>query len=196
MKLFYSPTSPFVRKVIATAIAVGLDNKIERVTTNPWESPPDLLAQNPLAKVPCLVTDEGVALIESAIICEYVASLGTAPLLPVSGPERWLALTQQAIADGISDAAIIRRNEATRPEEEARSKNMERQRQAMLNGLAALERDLPADQLDLGTISIGCCLGYLDFRFANEPWRESCPKLDRWYQTFSQRPEMTQTAPA
>ena len=73
---------------------------------------------------------------------------------------------------------------------------MERQRQAMVNGLAALERDPPVDQLDLGTISIGCCLGYLDFRFANEPWRETCPKLGRWYQSFSQRPEMTQTAPA
>ena len=91
---------------------------------------------------------------------------------------------------------IIRRNEGTRPQEEARSKNMERQRQIMVDGLAALEREPPADQLDLGTITVGCCLAYLDLRFAHEPWRPAHPALDRWFAAFSQRPEMTATAPA
>ena len=195
MRLFYSATSPFVRKVMATAIAAGVEAQIDRVTTNPWESPPDLLAQNPLAKVPCLVIADGVALFDSPVICDYIASLGGGSLLASGGPTRWTQLKQQALADGIIDAAIIRRNEGTRPVEEARSKNMERQRHIMSDGLAALERDPPADQLDIGTITIGCCLAYLDLRFAHEPWRETHPALDRWFQTFSLRPEMTETAP-
>ena len=195
MKLFYSPTSPFVRKVMATAIAAGVEPKIERVTTNPWESPPDLLAQNPLAKVPCLITDDGLALFDSPVICDYIASLGDGSLLAATGQTRWTQLKQQALADGIMDAAIIRRNEGTRPLEAARTKNMDRQHQIMTDGLAALEHELPADQLDIGTITIGCCLGYLDLRFAHEPWRETHPTLARWFETFSRRPEMTKTAP-
>ena len=195
MKLFYSPTSPFVRKVMATAIAAGVEPKIERVTTNPWESPPDLLAQNPLAKVPCLIGDGGLALFDSPVICDYIASFGDGSLLAAGGPARWTQLKQQALADGIMDAAIIHRNESARPAEEARSKNMARQSQIMAAGLAALEREPPADHVDLGTITIGCCLGYLDLRFAHEPWREAHPALARWFAAFSQRPEMTKTAP-
>ena len=197
MKLFYSGASPFVRKVMATAIAAGVVDRIEKSPTNPWESPPDLLAQNPLAKLPCLITDEGLALFDSPVICDYLASLGgNAAFLPWSGPARWLVLKQQAIADGIMDAAIIRRNEAARPEEEARAKNIQRQRMIMSNGLAALEAAPPADQVDLGTISIACCLGYLDFRFADEPWRSSHPALDRWFTSFSQHREIAETRPA
>ena len=194
MKLFYSGASPFVRKVMVTAIAAGVVDQIEKAPTNPWESPPELLASNPLSKLPCLVIDEGLALFDSPVICDYLASLG-GELLPSHGPERWRVLKQQAIADGIMDAAIIRRMEATRPEEEARQKNMQRQRMIVSNGLAALDAEPPGDQLDLGTISIGCCLGWLDFRFADEPWRGSHPALERWFATFSQRPEMAQTTP-
>lgn len=195
MKLFYSSASPFVRKVMATAIAAGVADRIEKTTTNPWESPKELLAQNPLAKVPCLITDDGLALFDSTVICDYLASLGSAPLLPPHGPDRWRVLKQQAIADGILDAAIIRRMEATRPEEEARQKNVQRQRMIVSNGLAALEAEPPGDQVDLGTISIGACLGWLDFRFPDEPWRSSHPALDRWFAAFNQRPEMAQTTP-
>ncbi len=197
MKLFYSPASPFVRKVMATAIAAGVVDRIEKSPSNPWDSPPDLLAQNPLAKLPCLVTDDGLALFDSPVICDYLASLGgNAAFLPWSGPARWKVLKQQATADGIMDAAIIRRNEAARPEEEARAKNIQRQRMIMSNGLAALDAEPPGDQVDLGTISIACCLGYLDFRFAEEPWRSAHPALDRWFASFSKRPEIAETAPA
>lgn len=196
MKLFYSGASPFVRKVMATAIAAGVVDQIEKAPTNPWESPPELLAQNPLSKLPCLITDDGLALFDSPVICDYLASLGDGALLPSQGPARWRVLKQQAIADGIMDAAIIRRMEATRPEEEARQKNMQRQRMIVSNGLAALDAEPPGVQVDLGTLSIACCLGYLDFRFADEPWRSSHPALDRWFATFSQHPEITQTAPA
>lgn len=195
MKLFYSPTSPFVRKVMATAIAAGVDEQIERVTTNPWESPAGLIAQNPLAKVPCLVTEDGLALFDSKVICDYLASLGDGTLMPAAGPARWRVLKQQALADGMVDAAIIRRNEAARPEEAARAKNMERQRQIVADGLAALEADPPIERLDVGTIAIACCLGYLDLRFAHEPWREAHPRLAAFYAGVGGQAAIARTAP-
>ncbi len=195
MKLFYSRTSPFVRKVMMTAIAAGIEKRIDKVTTNPWESPAELLANNPLAKVPCLVSDDGLALFDSPVICEYVDSLGAGTLVPPAGPARWRALKQQAIADGIMDAAVLHRTEAARPADEARGKNMQRQHRAMEQGLDALEQDPPADHLDIGTISIACALGYLDFRFAQAPWRPGRSKLEHWFDAMRQRPEFAGTAP-
>ena len=196
MKLFYSSASPFVRKVLATAIAAGVGDQIERVTTNPWESPAELLAQNPLAKVPCLITAEGLTLFDSPVICDYLDSLGEAGLFPARGPARWRALKQQAIADGIMDAAIIRRMEGTRPGDEARDQVMERQRQIVQGGLNSLETDPPEDGLDIGTITIACCLGWLDFRFAHEPWRDKRPTLAAWFEAFSEQPCLMETVPA
>ena len=195
MKLFYSPTSPYVRKVMACAIALDLDKQIERVTTNPWESPAGLLAANPLSKVPCLVTEDGMALFDSPVICEYLDFAGRGSLFPPAGAQRWRALREQAVADGIVDAAILRRLDAARPEEAARSAAMERQRLAVSHGLDALEADSLPDHVDIGTISVACALGYLDFRFAHEPWRPGRPKLASWYETIRQRPEIANTAP-
>ncbi|MGH7044466.1 MAG: glutathione S-transferase N-terminal domain-containing protein, partial [Acetobacteraceae bacterium] len=76
MKLFHSPTSPYVRKVMACAVARGLEGRIEIVPTNPHQSPPGLLAVNPLSRVPALVRDDGGALFDSPVICEYLDSLG------------------------------------------------------------------------------------------------------------------------
>ena len=195
MKLFYSPTSPFVRKVMACAVACELDGQIERVTTDPWQSTPELLAHNPLSKVPCLVTEDGLALFESPVICEYLDYLGRGSLFPPAGAARWRALGQQAIADGITDAAILRRRDLARPEEAARSAAMDRQRLAMSRGLDALEAEPPADHVDIGTLSVACALGYLDLRFSQEPWRPGRPKLERWFEAMRQRPEIANTAP-
>lgn len=195
MKLFYSPTSPYVRKVLACAIACEIEGQIERVTTNPWESPPELLAHNPLSKVPCLVTEDGVAVFDSPVICEYLDFVGRGTLFPPPGAARWRALKQQAIADGILDAAILRRLDAARPQEAARAAAMERHRRAVTHSLDALEHDPPADHIDIGTISLACALGYLDFRFAEEDWRSGRPRLQRWFGGMQQRPEIANTAP-
>jgi glutathione S-transferase len=195
MKLFYSPTSPYVRKVMACAVALDLDQQIERVTTNPWDSGAELLAQNPLSKVPCLVTDDGLALFDSPVICEYLDYLGRGTLFPPAGASRWRALKAQAIADGMTDAAILRRLDAARPAEPARAAAMDRQRLAVGRGLDALEAEPPPDHVDIGTISVGCALGYLDFRFAAQPWRPGRPKLERWFETIRHRRELADTAP-
>jgi glutathione S-transferase len=112
LRLNHSAASPYVRKVMACAIARGLDGRIERDTTNPHLSPPELLRVNPLSKVPALLLDDGTALYDSPVICEYLDSLGDAPpLFPPPGRARWTALRQQALADGIIDACVPRRRE-------------------------------------------------------------------------------------
>lgn len=195
MKLYYSGTSPYVRKVLACAMAGGLNDQIARVDTNPHTSPPDLVGDNPLSKVPCLITSDGLALFDSPVICEYLDSIGDASLFPPPGPARWRALKLQAIGDGIMDAAVGRRMDSLHPVEDARTKSMERQGQAIRRALDVLEADVPAKHLDIGTIAVACALGYLDFRFAADAWREGRPTLARWYAAMEQHPEISGTAP-
>ncbi len=197
MKLRYSATSPFVRKVLVTAIELGLDKKIERMPTNPNDPASDLSKQNPLVKVPCLQLDDGSALYDSPVICEYLDSLAGGKFHPASGPARWTALRRQAVADGIMDAGVLVRGEVLRPAGEQSPGFIARQKTKMAQALDALEGE--ADKLgeapDIGLIAIASALGYVDFRFAADNWRGKRPKLARWYDRFAQRPSMQATAP-
>jgi glutathione S-transferase len=197
VKLYYSPTSPYVRKVMACAIARGVAARIERIPTNPHMSPPDLVADNPLSKVPCLVTDDGLALFDSPVICEYLDSIGDAlPLFPDHGAARWRALKLQAMGDGILDAAVGRRGEMAKPQEAARDTWMERQKGIVARTVMQLEADPPHKHMDIGSIAVACALGYLDFRYGDEPWRDGHPRLTAWYGAFAQDEAIAATAPA
>jgi glutathione S-transferase len=196
MKLFYSPTSPFVRKVVASAIALELEGQIDLVPTNAHASPAALLAANPLSKVPCLVTDDGVALYDSPVICEYLDAQSEAlPLIPKPGSLRWRVLKQQALADGIMDAAVERRAEEGRDDESGRHAKIHRLRMAVERSLDWLEGNVPSQRLDLGSIAIACALGYLDFRYKHEPWRQGRPTLAAWFQVFGEHKAIADTAP-
>ncbi len=195
MKLYYSATSPYVRKVIACAIACGTLDQITRIEANPHESPSDLLAANPLSKVPCLVTQDGFALFDSPVICEYLDAVGGGSLFPPPGPARWRTLKRQAVGDGIMDAAVLRRGDMARPREAARDAAMARQQAAIVRALDLLQADPPANHLDIGSIAVACALGYLDHRFADDPWRDGRGKLAHWYAAMEQRPEIAQSAP-
>ena len=197
MKLFFSATSPYVRKVMACAIATGLEPQITRVSTNPHESGAELLAANPLSRVPCLVTEDGLSLYDSPVICEYLDEVSEhIPLFPPKGAARWRALKLQAMGDGLMDAAVWRRGEQGRPPEAARDAVMARHAEAVRRTLDALEADMPAAHLDIGTITVACALGYLDLRFAHEDWRAGHPRLAAWYAAILQEPCLAQTAPA
>ena len=196
MQLFYSPTSPYVRKVMACAIARGIEGQIETVVTNPHASPPALVAANPLSKVPCLVTDDGLALFDSPVICEYLDHIGpAAPLFPQAGPARWRALVLAASGDGILDAAVARRMEQGRPQEAARAAATARMGDAVRRALDTLEAAPPGVGLDIGSIAVACALGYLDFRFAPEPWREGRTRLAAWYGAIAELAPIARTAP-
>ena len=195
MKLFHAAASPYARKVVAVAIAAGIDHQVTLVTTNPHTSPPELLAANPLSRIPCLLTEDGLALFDSPVICEYLDNVGGGALFPPPGPARWRALKHQAIGDGIMDAAVARRMDQARPAEEARTTLMTRNATAVTRALDLLETEPPADHLDIGTIAIACALGYLDFRFAEEDWRTARPKLAAWAEKMNARPELSETKP-
>ena len=196
MKLYYAPLSPYARKVRACAITREIDKQITLIEVNPHASPAELVASNPLSKVPCLITADGVALFDSPVICEYLDSIdGVTVLFPPHGGARWRALKQQAMADGIMDAAIFRRLEGAKPVEAARTASMDRQAAAVTRTLAELEHDLPHKAVDIGTISVACALGYLDIRFAHEPWRDATPRLAAWFAAFSENPGIARTAP-
>ncbi|HQT66066.1 MAG TPA: glutathione S-transferase [Acetobacteraceae bacterium] len=197
MKLYYSAASPYVRKVMACAIARDIEGFITKIPTNPHLSPANLINDNPLSKVPCLVTDDGFALFDSPVICEYLDCVDNAlPMFPAALPARWVALKYQAIGDGIMDAAVGRRMEQAKPAEDARTAGMERLKAAIDRALASLELDPPGRALDIGSITIGCALGYLDFRFAHEPWREAHPRLAAWFKTIETERAFAETMPA
>ncbi len=181
MRIHYSAASPYVRKCVAVALHHGLP--LERVPSNPHLSPDHLLADNPLSKVPSLVTDEGLALNDSPIICEYLDHIGTGPkLFPAPGPARWKALAMAALADGILDAAVGRRLSSQFPQDEGRQKYDARQKAAIARALDALEAGELSGPLDIGKLGVVCALGYLDFRFGHEDWRGGRSKLAAFYE--------------
>ena len=199
MQLRYSPTSPYVRKVMVTAIETGLDENIEKIPTNPWDAATDLPADNPIGKVPALKLDNGETLFDSPVICEYLDSLhGGEKLFPAAGGARWSVLRLHALADGILDAAVLRLLEGKRPAELQSKDWADRQKQAIDRSLNELEKK--SDQLDgkpitIAHVACGCALGYLDFRFSADNWRDGRPKLSQWYEAFSKRDSMRQTVP-
>lgn len=196
MKLFYSATSPYVRKVMICAKLRDIDQRIEKIPTNPHESPAALVAENPLSKVPCLLTEDGFALFDSPVICEYLDNVGDAlALFPPTGAARWVALRLQAVGDGILDAAVARRMESAKPPEAARTAFMDRQKQAIDRALAMLERESLAPLADIGLVSVACALSYLDFRFSADDWRADHPRLAAWFAPLAEQPAIIATAP-
>ena len=196
MKLAFSAASPYVRKVVACAIARGIKDKLEiwKIGT----TDPALLQHNPLSKVPTLILDDGTTIYDSPVICEYLDSIGTAPkLFPAAGPARWKALCQEALGDGILDATQPRRREIALPQDEGRKGYIELQQGKVTRALDVLEKEAGSLGLltTIGEITIGCALGYLDFRYGNEPWRPGHPKLDAWYAKVVKLPPLAETVP-
>ena len=199
MKLYYSPTSPFVRKINVFAIEAGLDKQVEWVRTNPWQVEDILTAENPLSQVPTLITDDGEVLYDSSVICEYLDSLNSGEkLIPQQSETRWPALRLQALADGILNAGILRFLEKKRTPEKQSDDWDTTQKKSVERSLDYLERSVSdwGNNLDVGVLSIACTLGWLDFRFADEDWRPNRTKLKNWFEQFSTRPSITQTMPA
>jgi glutathione S-transferase len=194
MKLRHNPASPYVRKVMVCAHELGLAGRIELLDTvvSPVEANTTLAGENPLMKIPALTTDDGEVLFDSPVICEYLDTLaGGGKIFPV-GKARWTALRQQALGDGVLDALILCRYEiAARPEEKRFSGWTDGQMKKAHQGLDALEKE----DLSSRTITAGCTLGYLDFRFPNDGWRQRHPKLADWYKSVETLPAMEATKP-
>ena len=199
MKLRYSSASPYARKVTIVAHECGLADNITLENANVWDPASDVVKDNPLGKVPALITDDGQALFDSPVICEYLDHLHDGPpLFPATGAAKWTALRRQALADGLLDAALLVRIEtAMRPQPALWPAWIERQQAAILRCLDALEEEASdlVELASIGEISIAAALGYLDLRKAVADWRSGRPRLTAWFATVSQRPSMIATVP-
>jgi len=195
VKLLFSANSPYVRKCLVVACELGLRERIETVAAdaNPTRRNPEIAAKNPLGKLPTLIADDGTAIYDSRVICEYLNALAGANLIPREGTARWNVLVEQALADGMLDAAVLARYErALRPESFRWNEWIAGQEDKIALGLDELERRAAhfGDRVDLGTIAFGCMIGYIDFRFAHLNWRASRPKAAAWLEKFSKRESM------
>lgn len=200
MRLWHNPASPFARKVRIVAREAGLLPRIEEIAVmvSPVNPNADLAARNPLVKIPALQTDDGKVLYDSSVICEYLDSLHSGEHVIPSDATRWDALRLQSLCDGILDAAVLCRYEtAVRPEKYRWDGWVKGQFTKIRNGLDALAAESQSwgGRYGIGQIGAACVLGYLDFRFADEGWREPRPQLAQWYESVRQRPSFVSTMP-
>ena len=200
MRLYHSPTSPFVRKVTVALKELGLSYQVELVPAsgNPLDPGSVPLGRNPIGKVPVLERADGPALYDSRVICRYLDELAGGRLYPAK-PRLWETLTLEATADGILDAAVLMVYENRLRPDGARSPAwVEGQWQKIARALEAVEGRWIAHlagPLDMGQIAMGCALGYLDFRHSARDWRAGHPALAAWEARFAERPAMQESKP-
>jgi glutathione S-transferase len=201
MKLYWSPRSPFVRKVMVCAHELGIADRIEKVYTLVSASSvnADMMHASPLGRIPALLTEDGETLYDSVVICEYLdARYGRCRLFPSVGKRRWDTLRRHALANGMLELLVLWRGELGRPESQQSPETLRAYRSKAASGLSAAERDAAAledTHVDIAHVTLGVVLGYLDFRYGNIDWRSQHPGLARWYESFGVRPSMRQTAP-
>ena len=200
MKLHWSPRSPFARKVMVCAHELGIAARIEKVYTLVSLRKPnsDMLTVNPLGRIPALVLDDGAVLYDSIVICEYLDATFGPKLFPATGLARWDALRRHALADGMLETGILWLGERTRPEAQQSTELHVALETKLRSALAAAESDadrLRSDSPDIGDLTLGVALGYLDFRYAHLNWRDTAPRLASAYAALAARPSLRDTEP-
>lgn len=198
MKLCYSKTSPYSRKVRITILEKGLTAQVEQVLCNPFDEAVELKVLNPLGKIPTLVLDDGRVVYDSPVICEYLDTINdNGELIPSDSDARLQVNTWQALADGIVDAAYNIVMEGRRDESERSASNVERWKASIHNAVDQVERKIETlpDDISMAQISLAAALGYLDFRLSYLEWRTARPQSSAWYETFAKRPSMLATEP-
>lgn len=200
MKLHYSAGSPFVRKCLVVAHELGIADRFELLpaAAHPVKRDARIIESNPLGQVPTLTCDDGTVLYDSRVICEYLDAEFGGTLFPAAGVARWRCLTEVALADGMTGAALLARYETVaRPEAAQWPDWIDGQLAKVRSGVDWLDQAAPAfgDRVDIGTIAFGCALGYVDFRFPQVDWRATSPATAAWFARFSERASMQQTVP-
>ncbi|MEQ8695693.1 MAG: glutathione S-transferase N-terminal domain-containing protein [Bauldia litoralis] len=199
MILRFLPHSPYVRKVLAAAHETGQAASLEIETAHVFDPATPLMAENPLGKVPALIRDDGAALYDSTVICEWLDSRHDGPrLFPAAGEDRWTALRRNALGDGLGQAATWNIRERYRPEGERSGPYMAYYDRAIARTLAALDAEAGAppetgESVDIGDISIACALSYVDLRYPELDWRADWPALGAWADAVFARPSFEAT---
>ncbi len=200
MKLIGSLTSPYVRKIRIVLAEKKIDYDL--VLDSPWEEGNQVVALNPLGKVPVLVLDDESTLYDSRVIAEYLDTV--APnnrLIPTSGRERISVKRWEALADGVLDAAVSAFLESRRPDGERSQSWIERQRDKITRALRVMSDELGeqlwchGNNLSLADIAVGCALGYVSFRLGDVPWSQQYPNLAHLHERLMQRPAFAESVP-
>ncbi|MCB5410407.1 glutathione S-transferase family protein [Pseudogemmobacter faecipullorum] len=201
IRLFFSPASPFVRKVMVAAAERGV--AVEKLASAAWpiRRDPNIVQHNSTGKVPCLLTQNDEPVFDSRVITQYVDAQGQsgATLYPQDA-RRFQVLTLEALADSVLEASLLHRYEnVLRPEDKRWDEWSRGQMEKVDSGLDDLEGrwfDLLSQQFHAGAIATACLLGYLDFRFPEKDWRSAHPRLSAWFAEVSARPSMQDSFPA
>jgi glutathione S-transferase len=200
MKLIASLTSPYARKVRIVLAEKKIDCPIE--VDIPWNADSRVPDYNPLGKVPVLELDDGMPLYDSRVIVEYLDNVSpVSRLLPEGNRQLILTRRWEALADGIIDAAVAIVLEQRRPASQQSAEWIDRQRGKIERGLATLSADLGerhwchGDAYSLADIAVGCCLGYLDFRFPVIDWKTQYPNLEALQTRLEARQSFIDTKP-
>jgi glutathione S-transferase len=199
LKLYHSPTSPYVRKVMVTLDLTGQSGDVELIpgSGTPLAANDATIRVNPLGKIPCLIGDDGAVIYDSRVICRYLDHRAKAGLYP-AGDALFAVLTAEALADGIIDAVLLTAYEwRLRPEEIRYQPWVDGQTAKVERALAVLEQTelVLTGPVNAAQIAAGCALGYVDFRLADLGWRDRYPALATWYAAFAATPAMKATVP-
>jgi glutathione S-transferase len=190
-----------VRKVMVCAHELGIAGRIEKEYTlvSLRQVNAQMLRVNPVGRIPALVTDDGSVLYDSVVICEYLdVTYGDGALFPCVAPARWDALRRHALADALLETLVLWRDETSRPPAQQSHDIHEAFQRKVSSALEAAEQQAErpgASVPDIGDITLGVALAYLDFRYATLPWRDRHPRLAHAYAQFGERPSMQATVP-
>ena len=202
MKLIFSQSSPFVRKVRIAAIELGLIDKIEfaPVTVAPGQPNDQYMHDvNPLKKIPALILDNGDVILDSYVIVEYLDELaGGGKLIPASGPTRWKVKSDHSLLQGMLDSMLLCRYEkAVRPQGLQWQAWSDDHWNRAWQGMARFDQqaDVLSRPLDIVQIALVCVLGYADFRFTDCGWRKAYPNLDAFHEKMLARPSVKVSLP-
>lgn len=198
MKLLWSSRSPFVRKVVVVAHELGIADRIElqRVNVTASATNAEVMHHNPLNKIPTLLLDDGSVMIDSPVIAEYLDEThGKSELFARNAARRWQVRRLHALGDGIMNFNIARLGEKARGENASESfaAAFLAKTKATLDLLEQETEQL--EPISIGSIAVAVALAHLDFRFADDAWRDRRPKLSDWHARFAARPSMQATMP-
>ncbi|MGK7943622.1 MAG: glutathione S-transferase N-terminal domain-containing protein [Microcystaceae cyanobacterium] len=195
MKLYYSSTSPYSRKVLILIYELDLVDQVDLIRVNPFEDPMELWRYNPLGKVPTLVLDNHESLYDSSVITQYLQSLVDPAILLT---EEWSSQKcLESLSDGIMDAAVSIVMEKRRPEEQQSSFWQERWTDTIMRSLKVFEEKYldHRQKWYLGTIAMVCALDYLEFRLSDKNWKQLYPKTEHWFQRTIDKSSLKKTDP-
>jgi len=197
MKLYWSATSPFARKVMITAHELGIANRVELIPTVTADEPAHLLEVNPSGKLPVLLTKDG-AIPNSPLICEYlITKFGGGDILAATGPARWKLLAFSARADAMVDAAILVRMEKMRTEQLQSAAWITKQMGKLHRSLDHFESEAAGltENFDAGQIALAAAIGWLTLRFTDHNILTTRLALGEWFARVSMIASMKETEP-